>query len=136
MQVAFSRRTDPLIGDAIWPGFVPEDQEEYFQNIPNHYPIIRINWFLKSRLPAVKSAVATIESRHSKKPDERVLAGERHLLVVVAEGELLREIVGQLIERLCLGIFFESSRKWRRQGGRIGDTVGGRGIGAVDSCQQ
>ena len=58
-----------LIGDAIWPGFVPKDQEEYFKDTLNHSPRMQVDWFLKSRLLAVKSAVDTIASRHGTKRD-------------------------------------------------------------------
>jgi hypothetical protein len=61
-----------LIGDAIWPGFVPKDQEEYFKDTSNHSPRMQVDWFLKSRLLAVKSAVDTIASRHGKKCDHDV----------------------------------------------------------------
>jgi hypothetical protein len=50
-----------LIGAAaIFPGFVPKDQDDYFEEVANHYPRMPIDWFLNSRLPAVESAVATM----------------------------------------------------------------------------
>jgi hypothetical protein len=59
-----------VIADVIIPGFVPDDQEEYFQEVPNHYPRMQIDWFLKSRLPAVEKAIATIASHHCNTSDK------------------------------------------------------------------
>jgi hypothetical protein len=71
----FYSRHKYLIGDAIWPGFVPKDQEKYFKEPQNHYPRMQVDWFLKSRLAAVKSAVTSIASRCSQKPNKEAENG-------------------------------------------------------------
>jgi hypothetical protein len=88
----FYSRHKYLIGDAIWPGFVPKDQEKYFKEPQNHYPRMQVDWFLKSRLAAVKSAVTSIASRCSQKPNKEAENGvteaqEQHVtgLKLIAE---------------------------------------------------